>query len=295
MGNKRRTTKKEASSVSRKTTRTPRRVTTTFDHSKSNVLNDFFRLGESYTSLVLGIIVVIAVAALLVSFTKSRVGEQKKPVTDISSTSTVRLPTQADSQGVSLSPTLVVENIPTRVPAESGAGTETPQPTATTVPTKAPQATATTQPTATTVPTKAAAPTAVKATSTPQPQQNITGKTYVVKPGDDLWNIAVTVYGDGYQWTNVARANNLTDPNLIAAGTTLRLPERDASIPSSLSQTNPNTTGPPATYTVTGDENLWSIAVKEYGNGYRWVDIARANGLANPNLIHHGNVLKLPR
>ncbi|PIZ97158.1 MAG: lectin, partial [Candidatus Levybacteria bacterium CG_4_10_14_0_2_um_filter_35_8] len=38
-----------------------------------------------------------------------------------------------------------------------------------------------------------------------------------------------------------------------------------------------------------------NIAVRAYGDGYRWVDIARANGLENPDLIFSGNVLKIPR
>ena len=48
-------------------------------------------------------------------------------------------------------------------------------------------------------------------------------------------------------------------------------------------------------YTVISGDNLWDIAVRAYGDGYRWVDIAEANNLANPDLIHRGNVFKLPR
>jgi nucleoid-associated protein YgaU len=45
---------------------------------------------------------------------------------------------------------------------------------------------------------------------------------------------------------------------------------------------------------VKGD-SLWKIAVRAYGDGYKWVSIAKANKLVNPNLIHSGNVLTLPR
>lgn len=45
---------------------------------------------------------------------------------------------------------------------------------------------------------------------------------------------------------------------------------------------------------VKGD-HLWGIAVRAYGDGYKWVEIARENNLVNPNLIHPGNVLSLPR
>lgn len=48
--------------------------------------------------------------------------------------------------------------------------------------------------------------------------------TYTVVRGDDLWNIAVRSYGDGYQWTKIAQANNLSNPNIIHAGNVLKIP-----------------------------------------------------------------------
>lgn len=47
-------------------------------------------------------------------------------------------------------------------------------------------------------------------------------------------------------------------------------------------------------YTVMRGDNLWNIAVAAYGDGYRWVDIAKANSLVNPSVIHAGNVLTIP-
>src|SRR6185503_8761598 len=47
------------------------------------------------------------------------------------------------------------------------------------------------------------------------------------------------------------------------------------------------------TYTVVEGDSLWDISVRAYGNGYRWVDIARANKLMNPDLIYPGNVFVL--
>ena len=59
----------------------------------------------------------------------------------------------------------------------------------------------------------------------------------------------------------------------------------------------PKATGPtlPATYTVVRGDNLWKIATNFYGTGYNWVLIAQANKLANPNIIHAGNVLTVPK
>ena len=47
-------------------------------------------------------------------------------------------------------------------------------------------------------------------------------------------------------------------------------------------------------YTVVHGDNLWDIAVAAYGDGFRWTDIAKANQLVNPRVIHSGNVLVIP-
>lgn len=51
----------------------------------------------------------------------------------------------------------------------------------------------------------------------------------------------------------------------------------------------------PATVTVAKGDHLWNIAEKQYGSGYNWVDIAKENGLKNPNQIEVGQELKLPK
>ena len=50
-----------------------------------------------------------------------------------------------------------------------------------------------------------------------------------------------------------------------------------------------------ATYSVQKDDNLWNIAIRAYGDGYRWPEIAKENDLVNPGIIHSGNILTLPR
>lgn len=64
-------------------------------------------------------------------------------------------------------------------------------------------------------------------TSTPEVSSGnntITGATYTVQSGDDLWHIAVRAYADGYQWTKIAKANNLSNSNLIFSGNVLKIP-----------------------------------------------------------------------
>lgn len=47
-------------------------------------------------------------------------------------------------------------------------------------------------------------------------------------------------------------------------------------------------------YTVVKGDSLWKIAQKFYGNGNRYPEIARANNISNPNIIHVGQKLLIP-
>lgn len=50
---------------------------------------------------------------------------------------------------------------------------------------------------------------------------------------------------------------------------------------------------PAATYTVQKGDCLWNIAKKQLGDGGRYKEIAQKNGIADPNRIYPGQVLKL--
>ncbi|MEV4413554.1 LysM domain-containing protein [Catellatospora sp. NPDC049609] len=52
-----------------------------------------------------------------------------------------------------------------------------------------------------------------------------TERTYKVKAGDTLWDIATHYYGDGRQYMKIAKANNIADPNLINVGVVLKIPD----------------------------------------------------------------------
>lgn len=130
-----------------------------------------------------------------------------------------------------------------------------------------------------------------------QLQESNTSSTYTVKPGDDLWTISENVYKNGYRWVEIAKINNLENPGLIYAGNKLMLPENKSAIDQKESQDitikNNSITG--NTYTVVKGDNLWDIAVRAYGDGFKWPEIAKVNNLVNPDLIHPGNVFKIPR
>ena len=58
-----------------------------------------------------------------------------------------------------------------------------------------------------------------------KPEQ--TSKTYAVKPGDCLWNIAKAIYGKGSDYTKIYNANKGvigSNPNLIYAGQVFTIP-----------------------------------------------------------------------
>jgi nucleoid-associated protein YgaU len=149
--------------------------------------------------------------------------------------------------------------------------------------------------------------------------------THTVEVGEDLWKISETYYESGYNWVDIAEENSLSAPYTIEVGQELTIPDieprlvkdeseeelTDEMIETDISEdlevsdvdkltdTKPETTISDSisesTYTVVKGDTLWGIALRAYGDGYRWVDIARENKLVNPDLIHQGNVFVLPR
>lgn len=119
---------------------------------------------------------------------------------------------------------------------------------------------------------------------------------YTVKEGDNLWKIAEVIYDSGYNWVDIARENKLVNPDGLRVGQELTIPKAEVIRPE-LAQVK-ESFGESISgeqYTVVKGDHLWGIAVRAYGDGYRWVEIARVNNLANPDLIHPGNILTLPR
>ena len=97
--------------------------------------------------------------------------------------------------------------------------------------------------------------------------------TYVVQPGDTLSGIAAR-YGTTYQ--TLAALNGITNPNLIYAGQTIRIPEDGSSTA--------------RYYTIQPGDTLNGIAQKF---GTTVSELQRLNGISNPNLIYAGNTIRI--
>ncbi|MFH1827498.1 MAG: LysM peptidoglycan-binding domain-containing protein [bacterium] len=128
-------------------------------------------------------------------------------------------------------------------------------------------------------------------------QLEVESNIYKVKEGDYLWKIAEGAYGSGFNAYDIAKANNIADPNLIEPGQELILPEVEVKEmtkmegeTSSIDSLVTNET----TYTVVSGDYLWKIAQDLYGNPYKWVEIANLNNLTNPNYLEIGQILNLP-
>lgn len=122
-----------------------------------------------------------------------------------------------------------------------------------------------------------------------------------VEKGQHLWAIATKYYGSGYNYVDIAKANNLTNASALEVGQELVLPKvavievgtAKPAATATMTETPNKIEGD--TYTVVKGDHLWSIAVRAYGDGCKWVEIAKANNITHSNYIEVGQVLKLNR
>lgn len=126
--------------------------------------------------------------------------------------------------------------------------------------------------------------------------------TYKVVKGDDLWHIAEKFYKSGYNWVDIAKENNLANASVIEEGMELTIPKAEAkkatyvATESTIEKKEINIDS--SEYTVAKGDNLWTVAVRAYGDGYAWTRIYQANKSVigtNPGLIEVGMKLVLPR
>jgi LysM repeat protein len=119
--------------------------------------------------------------------------------------------------------------------------------------------------------------------------------TYIVRPGETLFRIALRFH------TTVkalAETNKIANPALIYAGQQLHIPGVAAStatpLPAPIPTVLPTATPAPVettSYTVQRGDTLFRVAVRFHTTLSRLVSL---NNLSNPNLIYVGQVLKIP-
>lgn len=123
---------------------------------------------------------------------------------------------------------------------------------------------------------------------------------HVVEAGEHLWEISVLYYGSGFNWIDIAEANGLTEPYVLTEGMRLKLPMvpvRALELVQTLAGETDDSISEKTTYVVQPGDDLWAIAVRTYGDGFRWVEVYEANQglLSNPDGIEVGMELVLPR
>ncbi|HEY7269594.1 MAG TPA: LysM peptidoglycan-binding domain-containing protein [Dehalococcoidia bacterium] len=116
--------------------------------------------------------------------------------------------------------------------------------------------------------------------------------TYTVQPGDTLGRIAAQF---GTSVDAIVQANNMSDPNLIAVGQQLIIPVPGGSsgggdAPAVQAAPAPQAAPQESTYTVQSGDTLSGIA---YRYGTSVTQLVSINGLANPNALSVGQVLRL--
>ena len=107
------------------------------------------------------------------------------------------------------------------------------------------------------------------------------GGVYTVRAGDNLGAIAARF---GTSVAALARANGISNPNVLSVGRTLRVGGVSTAAPSGGSQWG-------AGYTVRPGESLGAIAARF---GTSAAALARANGIADPNVVIAGTRLRVP-
>jgi len=141
--------------------------------------------------------------------------------------------------------------------------------------------------------------------------------TYIVKKGDDLWHISEKYYKSGYNYVDLIRENKLKSSGVIEAGQELKIPKvepkkitvheidskkeiviTDEKVEQKTTQIKNTSQESIATgeYVTQKGDSYWNIAVRAYGDGFKWTKIFWANRkiFGNPDVIHAQVKITIP-
>jgi LysM repeat protein len=116
------------------------------------------------------------------------------------------------------------------------------------------------------------------------------GRVHTIKQGETLGAIAQQY---GVSLSALARANGLADPNRIVAGKVLAIPGPGAPPPAAPAAPAAKTGATPSTWShqMQTGETLEQVARRF---GVSVTALAAANGIANPDFVRSGTVLRIP-
>jgi nucleoid-associated protein YgaU len=122
-------------------------------------------------------------------------------------------------------------------------------------------------------------------------------RTYIVKEGETLGEIASRELGSYRSWREIATLNGIDDPSRISSGRTLRLPARatvQKRIPVKAATPISTPIANGKTHRVLEGETMSSIAGDFYDDVNKYFLIAQANPSIDPARLQIGMVLVIP-
>jgi LysM repeat protein len=125
---------------------------------------------------------------------------------------------------------------------------------------------------------------------------------WTVTKGDTLWGIAEQALGDPLRYPQIADLNEgriqpdgrvLRSDDFLLPGWQLRLPA-DAHLPESRAAQPADHPGPLEAVVVEPGDTLSQISLDTLGDANEYAALARANGIADPDLIYPGQIIRIP-
>ena len=102
-------------------------------------------------------------------------------------------------------------------------------------------------------------------------------RSYVIKSGDTLEQIARAQLGDGQKWRQIASANPGINPNNLKVGQSITIPEGGVEAPRAAGSVGTATPVEGNAYTVQKGDTLVALSRKFYGGDSEWKRILEAN------------------